>query len=153
VAAAAFTYDSPPPVIATVNPLSGPPMTSVTITGQNFDSHIQNIAIQFNGIPSRIISATPTTITTVVPFGTTTGPITISVFGKSSSGPIFDVAQASFSTNLAAGAFNFIDATAVSGGTAYTFTDQDDGLATVALPFNFSLFRDVYLAGSPITLT
>jgi Matrixin/IPT/TIG domain len=153
VATAGFTYDAPPPVIATVTPLSGPPMTSVTITGQNFDSHIQNIAVQFNGIPSRVISATPTTITTVVPFGTTTGPITISVFGKPAIGPIFDVAQVSSSTNLAVGAFNFIDATALSGGTAYTFTDQDDGLATVTLPFNFSLFRDVYLAGSPITLT
>src|SRR6185369_3568316 len=80
-------------------------------------------------------------------------PITVSVFAKSATGPVFNVAQASASTNVAVGAFNFIDATAVSGGTAYTFSSQDDGVAATTLPFSFSLFGDVYLAGSPVTLT
>src|SRR5262249_49646915 len=47
-APAAYTYQALPPVITRVTPLSGPPATLVTIEGANFDSHPQNVAVQFN---------------------------------------------------------------------------------------------------------
>jgi hypothetical protein len=149
----AFTYDALPPVITGVTPMSGPPTTLVTIEGENFDSHLQNVAVQFNGVSARIISATSRAITTIVPYGVTTGPITVSVFGRQVTGPVFTVTPAAVSRNLAMAAFNFIDASAASGGTSLNFNSNDDAVVSYPLPFNFSLFGDTYLAGSPVSIT
>jgi hypothetical protein len=57
------------------------------------------------------------------------------------------------STNVASARFNFIDASVAGGGTSLSFSSQDDAVVLTTLPFNFSLFRDVYLAGSSIAVT
>jgi hypothetical protein len=152
-ASGAFTYEALPPVITSVTPLIGPPATLVVIAGENFDSHLQNVAVQFNGIPARVISTTSNTITTVAPFGVTTGPITVSIFGKSVTGPVFTATAPSPSTNLATPAFNFIDASVAAGGANLVFTSDDDAVASAVLPFNFNLFRDIYLAGSAVSIS
>src|SRR6185436_739899 len=102
---------------------------------------------------ARVISATSTSITTIVPFGVPTGAITVSVFGKPMTGPVFSVTSAAPTTNIAGGTFNFIDASAASGGANLSFSNNDDAVAFATLPFNFSLFRDIYLAGSQISIT
>src|SRR5262249_32112937 len=112
-----------------------------------------NVGVQINGVSARVISATPKAISAIVPFGVTSGPITVSVFGKLVTGPVFDVTSAATSTNLATTAFNFIDASVTGGGTTLTFTNDDDAVAMTTLPFNFSLFRDIYLEGSQISIT
>jgi Matrixin/IPT/TIG domain len=152
-ASGAFTYEALPPVITSVTPLIGPPATLVVIGGENFDSRLQNVAVQFNGNPARVISATSNTITTVAPFGVTTGPITVSIFGKSVTGPVFTATAPSPSTNLATPAFNFIDASVAAGGANLVFTSDDDAVASAVLPFNFTLFRDIYLAGSAVSIS
>lgn len=149
----AFTYEALTPEITSVTPLSGPLATLVVIGGQNFDSRLQNVAVQFNGIPARVISATSNRITTVAPFGVTTGPITVSIFGKSATGPVFTAIASLPTTNLATPAFNFIDASVAAGGANLAFTSNDDAVASAALPFNFTLFRDIYLAGSAISIS
>jgi matrixin/IPT/TIG domain-containing protein len=148
-----FTYEAAPPLITRVTPLSGPPGTAVTIEGQNFDSHLQNVVVQFNGVSARIVSTTSNVITTFVPFGVATGPITVFIFGKAATGPVFTVTALPASANVAGGIFNFIDATADAGGTDLAFAADDDAVALVNLPFNFTLFQDIYLAGSPVSIS
>jgi hypothetical protein len=149
----AFTYNASPPVITRVTPLIGPPATVVTIEGDNFDSLVQNVSVQFNGSTARVISASSKVIIAIVPYGATTGPISISVFGQSITGPVFNVSATPTSTNLAKGAFNFIDAGVASGGTNLTFSNVDDAVALFPLPFVFSLFRDIYLPDSQVSIT
>lgn len=148
-ASQAFTYSSAPPTITRVTPVSGPPGTSVTIEGDHFDSRTQNVEVRFNGVLGRVVSSTATAITTIVPFGTTTGPITVTVFGQAATGPVFTITSAPISSNVAGGGYNFIDAT---GGTRLNFSNIDDSVVFVTLPFDFSLFRDTYLAGSRISI-
>ena len=147
-----FSYISQPPTISRVSPLSGAPATQVVIEGDHFDTRTQNIDVQFNGVSARVISASVNTITTVVPIGATNGPITVSVFGRTAAGPLFTVESLPPNTNFAQRTFNFIDASISSGGAALTFNNNDDAIAHVNLPFNFILFRDIYLADSPIAI-
>lgn len=148
----AFTYNAPPPSISRVSPLSGAPTTTVTIEGENFDTRAQNIEVLFNGVSARVVTAASNVITTIVPFGATSGPLTISVYGRGAAGPNFTVTSAPANTNTAGAAFNFIDASAATGGTNHSFNSSDDAVAFAALPFTFSLFQDIYLAGSRITI-
>lgn len=150
VSSVGFNYQAPPPSISDVAPLSGPPATSVTIDGANFDPF--NAQVSFNGAPSHVVSATSTRIVTYVPYGATTGPISVSAYGQSVTGPVFVVTAAAVSTNLAAKAYVFTDASASTGGTNLSFSSNDDGTALVTLPFTFSLFRDIYPAGSQIAV-
>jgi hypothetical protein len=153
VASRAFAYNALPPVITNVTPLNGAPATVVTIEGANFDSVVQNIVVFFNQTSARVISASPKSISAIVPYGATTGPITVTVFGQSATGPIFTVSPVPISTNLAPGSFNFIDASVANGGTNLGFSNIDDSVVLAPLPFTFSLFRDIYLPGSQIAIT
>jgi RHS repeat-associated protein len=65
------------PTISSFSPMTGPVGTAVTISGQSFDPVAANNQVKFNGLSAIITSATATTITTTVPQGATTGPITV----------------------------------------------------------------------------
>lgn len=146
----AFNYSGLPPQISAVAPLSGPPSTLVTVSGTEFGSRLANLDVRFNGAPANIVSASPTTITALVPFNATNGPVTVSVAGQLATGPVFTVTAAQPSTNLAYTTGQFIDATA--GGTALSFGDPDDAAAVVPLPFTLTLFDKSYAAGSSIAV-
>ena len=148
-----FGYSSQAPTISRVSPLDGPPSTRVVIEGDHFDSRTQNIEVAFNGTAAKVISASVNAITAVVPVGATSGPITVSVFAQTATGPAFTVTAAPSSTNFAGPSFNFIDAGSNNGGTVLTFSNNDDAIALVRLPFDFILFRDVYLADSQISIS
>ena len=147
-----FTYVAQPPTISGISPLSGPSGTQVLIQGDHFDSRIENIAVQFNGTSARVISAGPNAITAVVPFSATSGPLSVAVFGQVAAGPVFTVGASPISSNFAGPTFNFTDASAQNGGTALTFSSNDDAIAVVNLPFDFVLFKDIYPAGSRISV-
>ncbi len=149
----AFTYTATPPRISRVSPLSGSPITRVLIEGEHFDSRIQNVEVRFNGVPARVASATVTSIETAVPFAAATGPITVTVFGQTATGPVFTITGATPSSNTAVNSYSFTDASAAGGGTNLVFGGTDDAVAFVTLPFSFSLFQDIYLAGSQIAVT
>src|SRR5262249_42089518 len=87
--------------------------------------------------------------TALVPFGATTGPVTVAVFGQTASGPSFSVTSPPASSNLAGSGYNFIDAT---GGTRLAFSNPHDSVAFVPIPFPFALFRATYVAGSRISV-
>lgn len=69
----------PAPTMASFEPTTGPPGTTVIITGTNFDVVPANNAVTFNGIDATITSSTTTSITTTVPVGATTGKISVAV--------------------------------------------------------------------------
>ena len=88
----ATTSVSTSPTIASLNPASGVPGTSVTITGTNFGSTQGTSTVTFNGG----VAATPTSwsaasIVVPVPAGTTTGNVVITVGGVASNGVSFAV--------------------------------------------------------------
>ena len=124
-------------------PTFGPAGTSVTISGTTF---IGATAVSFNGVPANFTVTNSGTITTTVPAGATTGPITVTT---PSNGPI--VTTTRFTVTPAITSFaptfggvgagvtitgtNFTGATAVSfGGRVATFTVNNSGTVTTTVP-------------------
>jgi cytochrome c peroxidase len=122
-------------------PIFGPAGTSVTITGFTGAT-----AVSFNGVAATFTVSPSGTITTTVPAGATTGPITVTTPG---GGPLvtttrFTVTPAITSFAPTIGAVgtgvtitgtNFTGATAVSfGGRAATFSVSNSGTVTTTVP-------------------
>ena len=85
------------PVISSFTPASGIPGTSVTITGNNFSSAINQNIVMFNGIRAVVNSATPTQLVVTTPISTAWGQITVENLGTGLQGssntgfsPLFD---------------------------------------------------------------
>ncbi len=149
-----FTYILPTATLTGVSPASGPPATAVTISGTHFDSRAQNVEVRFNGALARVSSATPAQIVAVVPYGATSGPVAVSVFGVSAVGDVnFTVTAGAASTNRALNTYNFIDSIGSSSLTFQGSNANDDAVTSVQLPFTFSLFNDIYLPGSSISVS
>src|SRR6478672_97660 len=128
-------------------PTFGPVGTSVTITDTTFTGAT---AVSFNGVAATFTVSPSGTITTTVPAGATTGPITVTTPG---GGPLvtttrFTVTPALTSFAPVIGAVgtgvtitgtNFTGATAVSfGGRAATFTVNNSGTITTTVPVGAS---------------
>ncbi len=157
----AFDYEAPPPTVSSVEPATGPPATLVVVNGNNFFTRKQNVTVRFNGVRALTVSSTQTRVETVVPFGATTGPLTVSVFGVEVDAGVFTVTEPEPSDNIAPAIVAFVDASVGAGGTAASFPDQprdgcissrDDGIYFFDLPFKFSLFRDTFLSGTPVSI-
>jgi len=125
-------------------PTFGPAGTSVTITGTAFTGAT---AVSFNGVASAFIEGPAGTLTTTVPAGATTGPITVTT---PSSGPLvtttrftvtpgitsFAPATGPVGTGVTITGTSFTGVTAVKfGGTAANFTVSNSGTVTTTVPF------------------
>ena len=128
-------------------PTFGPVGTGVTITGTAFTGAT---AVSFNGVASTFTVSPSGTITTTVPAGATTGPITVTT---PSNGPIVTTTRftvtptiTSFAPTLGgvgAGVTitgtNFTGATDVKfNGTGTAFTVNNSGTVTTTVPFGAS---------------
>ena len=82
------------PVLTAVTPTSGPVTPIVTITGNGFSTTAGLNQIKFNGLSTTSLSTTAMTLTTQVPAGASTGPVTVTVGGLTSNGVNFTVANA-----------------------------------------------------------
>jgi hypothetical protein len=80
-----------PPTISNVAPSGAAIGTAVVITGTAFGSAQGSSTVTFNGVPSAPSSWSPTSITTQVPTGATSGPIVVTINGQSSVGTAFTV--------------------------------------------------------------
>jgi hypothetical protein len=80
-----FTISSALPTITSFTPSSGPVSTTVTITGTNFSSTPANNTVRFNGTLATATASSATSITTSVPNGASTGPITVTVSGNTAT--------------------------------------------------------------------
>jgi len=69
-----------PPSISGFSPATGPPGTTVTISGDGFDTEsIHSNGVTFNGVPASVLNATSTQISVTVPAQATSGPIVVTV--------------------------------------------------------------------------
>jgi CHU_C Type IX secretion signal domain/IPT/TIG domain/Beta-propeller repeat len=73
------------PTITSFTPTSGPIGITVTITGTNFDVTPANNTVKFNGTLAAATSSSTTSITTTVPTGATSGPISVTVAGNTAT--------------------------------------------------------------------
>ena len=77
-----LTVSLPPPTITGFTPTSGTVGTVVTITGTNFGTIAQGgTIVKFNGTTAVATAVTATSLTTTVPLGSTTGPISVQTSG------------------------------------------------------------------------
>jgi len=92
-----FTITVPLPVINSFTPQSGPPGTTVNISGSNFSNSSDDNVVRFGGVQAEIQAASPSQLTVTVPNGASSGPITIVVNGQTgSSGTPFMITQPPF---------------------------------------------------------
>jgi YD repeat-containing protein len=61
------------------SPTQGGPGTTVTIQGQNFSATPTSNTVKFNGTTATVTAATANLLTTTVPTGATTGPVSVTV--------------------------------------------------------------------------
>jgi hypothetical protein len=64
-----------PPAITSLSSTSGNPGSSLTITGQNFNTNPANNIVYFGDTKANVTSASGTSLNVTVPFGATFGPI------------------------------------------------------------------------------
>ncbi|MEM9191293.1 MAG: IPT/TIG domain-containing protein [Myxococcota bacterium] len=80
------------PVVERLDPASGPGGTQVVLHGQNFSPRLSDNRVSYGGRPVVVRSATPTTLSVVVPPNAATGTFSVQVVGAGScSSPTFTV--------------------------------------------------------------
>ncbi|HQQ96158.1 MAG TPA: FG-GAP-like repeat-containing protein [Cyclobacteriaceae bacterium] len=77
----------PPPTFSSFTPTSGYPGATVTLTGTNFSTVPGINVVRFNGVQSIVTASTATSITTTVPAGATTGPVTVEIACQTATAP------------------------------------------------------------------
>jgi hypothetical protein len=95
-----FIVGSPAPNITSLNPSSGPPLSSVTINGTNFLTYGGKVT--FNGVSATTTNWTDTAITATVPSTATTGNVVVDASGggDNSNGVLFTVTSTPYITAL-----------------------------------------------------
>ena len=149
------------PAIDSVSPGSAEVASLVTISGRNFDPVAEYNQVRFNNHPAEVISATDNRIVTLVPFGATSGPITVEVCGKVATSSEFTVLQLQPSRNRPQPSFSYLDLSRDPKASRLEFRldeddedrTPDDSIARIALPFKFILFTRVFPEGSPVNIT
>ena len=142
----AFETISPAPTIDSVSPGSAEVTSEVTISGANFHLVPEHNRVRFNNHPAEVISATDSRIVTVVPFGATSGPITVEVCGQTATSGEFSVLSLQPSRNRPQPSFSYLDLSRDSEASRLEFQlddedrTPDDSIARITLPFNFILF-------------
>ena len=139
-----FTVVAPAPTLTSLSPFSGPPGTSVAITGTNL---MGANSVTFNGTAATFTVNSATQITATVPAGATTGNVVVGTPAGTSNGLNFTVTTPAPSisslspTSGTVGASvvitgsNFTGTTAVSfNGTAATFTVNSATQITATVP-------------------
>jgi hypothetical protein len=83
------------PTISSLNPISGPVGTSVTVTGTNFGATQGTSTVTFNGTPATPTAWSAASIIAPVPTGATSGNVVVTVSAQPSNGVNFTVGNVS----------------------------------------------------------
>jgi uncharacterized protein (TIGR03437 family) len=75
--------------ISSLSKSSGPYTTTVIITGTGFSTTVANDKVFFNGVAAVVQQASSTQIETTVPLAAGSGAVTVTVNGKTATGPVF----------------------------------------------------------------
>jgi hypothetical protein len=111
-----FTVESPSPEVNKISPTFGLTNTPVAITGVNFSLVLNENKVTFNGKDAVVTAATATQLTVTVPLLSETGPVVVTVKGKTAVGqPVFTVLVVPVVSTAAV--TDIILTTAISGGT------------------------------------
>ena len=155
----AFDAVSPAPTIDAVSPLSAEVTSVVTLSGNNFHPVPEYNRVRFNNHPAEVISATDSRIVTVVPFGATSGPITVEACGQIATSHEFSVLPLQPSRNRPQPKYSYLDLTLDSEASRLEFRPDDsrrihdDSAGRIALPFKFTLFTKTFFEGSPVNIS
>lgn len=80
-----FTFQS----ITKIKPATGGAGTLVTISGTGFNTTAASNAVAFNGQPGTVVNASATALQVLVPAQVKAGPVSVTINGQKTSGPIF----------------------------------------------------------------
>ncbi len=139
-----FTYLNAP-AITSINPVSGPAGTSITITGTGFDATAANNTVKFNGVMASVTSATATSIVTTAPATGTTGNITVATNAGTSNGVLF---------TYISGPTLYISGSQTNGDNGYWTNTTFNKIAACNNPISIAgSGTDIYLAGASTTNT
>lgn len=133
------------PTISSFTP-AGSITSTVTITGTNFSTTPANNIVKFNGITATVMASTATSITTTLPAGATSGPISITIGCNT-------VTSTSNFTVTVPGSIIISPqptSTAVCDGTTASFTIGASGTTNITYQwqkFNGTVFTDVANGG------
>jgi hypothetical protein len=129
-----FTVSASAPSISGISPTFGPEGTAVTITGSNLTG-VSSVSF-FNNVPASFTVDSDTQITTTVPTGAATGPISVTGPGGPASSSTFTVTTSSGSTiSEVQRAFGSAGSSSLSATFGVT---PAEGNLLVAVPLNAS---------------
>jgi gliding motility-associated-like protein len=142
------------PTISGFTPTSETAGETVTITGTNFDAIPANNIVTFNGTPAVVTLSTPTSITTTVPAGATTGQITVTVAcNTATSATNFTVIVLSPTINITVNGVTESDGNTVAyssllvgNNESQDFVIQNSGTATLSIS-DIQVTGDFAIAG------
>ena len=146
------------PWIANVSPSAGPLGGSVTITGSNFGSSQGVSSVAFNSTPATSINNwSPGSIQAVVPPGTTTGSVVVTVNGVASNGVPFAVLTISLTSSANPsnyGAVTFTATFSMNGLSGpVTFLDNGTQIGTGAITGTTATYTTSSLAVGTHSIT
>jgi hypothetical protein len=146
------------PAIFNIAPTSGTNGTVVTIYGVNFSPIAASNIVYFGAVRANVLTASPTSLTVMVPPGATFGPITVTVGGLMASSsqmfePTFNGNGSSVSTGSFATSFNL--GTGVNPGSAIIADLDGDGKPDIAEvngnDHTVSIFRNISTNGAALS--
>jgi hypothetical protein len=123
----------------------------VSIQGTNFSTNAADDAVAFNGSAAAVTAASATALTAVVPSGATTGPITVTVAGKSatSAAPFQVVAPGN---NPVPSIATLSPCGSVAGSAAFTLTINGSSFVSGSTAsFNGTAVTTTYVSASQLT--
>lgn len=112
----------PAPTIASFSPTAAATGEQVIITGTNFNTAATSNTVKFNGITATVSVATSTQLTVIVPAGTSTGRITVTAYGQTTTSIADFTLLGMVITQAGSGVSGFADGT----GTAAQFGHAPD---------------------------
>ena len=145
-----FVYGAPP-VITSLSPESGNVGTTVTITGINFNTTPAANTVYFGATKARVLTATATTLTVTVPFGSAYEPVSVTNNNLTAFSPKPFITTFTNSTNTLTAA-NFAPRIDLTGIPAGVIADIDgDGKPDLAggwTSTSFAVARNTSITGS-----
>lgn len=111
--------------ITAIKPASGNTGTQVMFTGSGFSTTASDNIIMFNGVVAKVLSATATTLTVVAPANVQTGPVSVTINGQKTAGPVFTAVPAPVITTVAPLSGPVGAIVTLTGNYYSTLTDED----------------------------
>lgn len=141
------------PVIDSLDVLSGPVGTPVTLRGKNFSAVPAENQIDFGGVPASVLSASETELTTRVPEGVEAGAtaVSVSVKGRQSTPVTFNVTAASLAVDPEGLEFGTVQAGTTADRTITVRNAGNASMTVIAIASPSRAFTRLFPA-TPFTL-